>query len=669
MPCSIIRPASSFSNSSPNTIGGTTPAARNVILGGANPAIFDFTATGGGNTIQGNYIGVNAAGTAALGNTQISLSNANNLIGGTAVGAGNVISQIGRDAIFLNESGATGNTIQGNFIGVTADGTTNLGAGSAAISIQRANNNLIGGTDATDGATDGVVRARNIIVGSGGVSIVGASGLGENNIVQGNYIGTNAAGTARLPAGGSAGVGVDIGSPSGNTVGGTAAGAGNVVAGFNIGVRLNFSSNNIVQGNLIGTNAAGTAALPNSTGISLFGSVPASSNNTIGGTTAAARNIISGNGGNGVIINGGDSNILQGNFIGTQADGTTALGNGGNGIELDGGLNNSIGGTTAGAGNIIAFNGIDGVTLPISGPTGNAFLGNSIHSNGTTVNHLGIDLGTNGITPNDAGDPDTGPNNLQNFPVLASATAAGGNTTITGTFNSTPSTNNFRLEFFSNAACDASGNGEGRTFLGSTDRQHGRGRQRDHQHDALDGDRAGRVRHGDGDRRGEQHLGVLTVRRGRDGRADLHGDEYERQRRRLSASGCPRLERQRGRGHDCFRHDCLQRAAHHHAHVRQSGHHRQLRLGRYDHGAGREPAHRQREQQQQDFLDPRNAGRHNQRDDFDARQRRRRRSGQYLRRGDLQSRNADRQQFGHHRQLGGDGRRRHLRQHRRLADR
>src|SRR5205823_12114985 len=100
--------------------------------------------------------------------------------------------------------------------------------------------------------------------------------------------------------------------------------------------------------------------------------------------------------------------------------------------------------------------------------TGNAIRGNSIFSNGTTAQHLGIDLGTNGVTANDAGDGDTGANNLQNFPVLTSASMVGGNTTIQGTFNSTASTNNFTIEFFANAACDASGNGEGKRFLGST---------------------------------------------------------------------------------------------------------------------------------------------------------------------------------------------------------
>src|SRR2546421_7658722 len=250
-------------------------------------------------------------------------------------------------------------------------------------------------------------------------------------------------------------------------IGGTSAGAGNVISGnANEGIVIS-SSSNFIQGNLLGPNAASTAAVlsggsANSGGISISGN-----NNTIGGTTAAARNVISGNDNIGIAISAGTGNTIAGNYIGTQADGNSALPNILSGIEVGGGSGNTIGGTSAGAGNIIAFNADDGVTL--FGGTGIAIRGNSIYSNGTTAQHLGIDLvGTDGVTANDAGDADTGPNNLQNFPVLTAASSMGGTTThITGTLNSTASTQ-FTIEFFSNPTCDTSGNGEGRTFLGST---------------------------------------------------------------------------------------------------------------------------------------------------------------------------------------------------------
>ena len=166
--------------------------------------------------------------------------------------------------------------------------------------------------------------------------------------------------------------------------------------------------------------------------------------------------MISGNGQIGVTINdaGTSNNTVAGNLIGTDASGLAAIPNG-TGVVLSNASNNTIGGTTAGAGNTIANNGV-GVSVTNSG-TGNGILGNSIFSN----TGLGIDLGSDGVTPNDRGDADTGPNNLQNFPVLTAA--AGG---VTGTLNSTANTT-FRVELFGNTACDSSGNGEGAAFLGA----------------------------------------------------------------------------------------------------------------------------------------------------------------------------------------------------------
>ena len=160
---------------------------------------------------------------------------------------------------------------------------------------------------------------------------------------------------------------------------------------------------------------------------------------------------------------------MQGNLIGTQQNGTSPLGNSLGGV-LVGVNNNAIGGIDPGAGNIIAFNGDDGVN--VVGGSGHAIRHNSIFSNGTTNQHLGIDLGTGGVTPNDPNpascpaDVDAGPNNLQNFPVITSASLLTGSIRIEGTLNSTASTT-FSLDFFSIPSCDIAGNGEGQTFLGS----------------------------------------------------------------------------------------------------------------------------------------------------------------------------------------------------------
>ena len=244
------------------------------------------------------------------------------------------------------------------------------------------------------------------------------------------------------------------------------------------------SDGNTITGNFIGTTAAGNAGASISSGFGI--EIDGHFRNTIGGTTPAARNVIGGNS-DGINLNtGSQNNLIQGNFIGLGADGTTAVGNRLHGVVLqgNGGLgvqNNEIGGTVAGAGNTIANNGFAGVAVfgdSVSSRlnTGNTFLGNSIFNNGltNTANLLGIDLvGTtsypadDGATANDLGDSDSGPNFLQNSPVLTSATSGLGSTTIVGTLNSNSKTT-YRIEFFSSPTASGTGFGEGQTFLGFT---------------------------------------------------------------------------------------------------------------------------------------------------------------------------------------------------------
>ena len=221
-----------------------------------------------------------------------------------------------------------------------------------------------------------------------------------------------------------------------------------------------------IEGNFIGTDAAEQAELGNGFEGVL---VNTGKNNTIGGTAPEARNLISANEDDGIEL-GSDarSNKLEGNLIGTKKDGTSDLGNGDNSSGDDGvdifDSDNTVGGAAPGAANTIAFNASDGVR--VSQPdksTGNRILGNSIFSNGD----LGIDLHDNGRTDNDPGDPDTGANNQQNFPVLTSAEkVSGGKTTIKGKLDSTPSTRkkkkSFTVQFFSNPQNED----EGKTFLG-----------------------------------------------------------------------------------------------------------------------------------------------------------------------------------------------------------
>jgi hypothetical protein len=211
-----------------------------------------------------------------------------------------------------------------------------------------------------------------------------------------------------------------------------------------LGIHVLGSRNNQIVGNFIGTDPSGTQAEANANGVSIDGG----RRNIIGGTTPESRNLISGNVGDAVEINQAIRNRVLGNYIGTTKDGTERLGNGSDGVSIIFSSNNYIGGRTATGANTIAYSGDNGVDVRADDfpfdANGNRFLINSIFRN----SGLGIDLGDDGRTANDDGDTDTGPNGLQNFPVLSSATTISGTTTIEGTLNSHPN-ENYRVRFFS----------------------------------------------------------------------------------------------------------------------------------------------------------------------------------------------------------------------------
>jgi hypothetical protein len=293
------------------------------------------------------------------------------------------------------------------------------------------------------------------------------------NTIAGNDIGFDLGGGPSVSP-----RGVLILDAANNVIGGTTPAARNVISGNSadgveiLGIGLP-PSGNLVQGNFIGTDSTGRSALSNGAGApaGAGGGVQLidADNNTIGGTVSGARNVIGGNAVAGILDNGAQNNAIQGNFVGVGADGVTAVPNS-TGVWLMSpnaptppAQNNLIGGTAAGSGNLIEFNSGAGVIVSGATANGNGILGNSINANGG----LGIDLGNDGVTPNSPGGPHTGPNNLQNSPVITAVTPGSSTTTVQGTLNSTPSAA-FRLEFFSSAHCDTSGFGQGQTFLGFT---------------------------------------------------------------------------------------------------------------------------------------------------------------------------------------------------------
>ncbi|NML24397.1 cadherin domain-containing protein [Zoogloea dura] len=359
--------------------------------------------------------------------------------------------------IYIN--GSSNNTIAGNYLGTNAAGDAPAGTSTNPIVINNGNNNLIGGSTAAE---------RNVIAGNYYSGLL-STGTSTGNLVRGNYFGINAAGTTIV---GSAIIQIEMASP-GNTIGGSGVGQGNVISGKLTDVwdfidLWEVASNTVIQGNIIGLNAAGTAALTSTGNDGIY---IRSNNNLIGGTNPGEGNVIGGVVKYGIHIansgSGGSGNIIQGNYIGTDISGTVTIANGLGGVAIDTNANsNLIGGVVAGAGNLIAGNTGNGVLLRSSAGSGNSILGNSIsNSSALGINLQGGTENGSGVTANDVGDADSGPNNLQNHPVLTSAFFSGGDTTVTGTLNSTASTS-YRIEFFSSPTADASGHGEASTYLG-----------------------------------------------------------------------------------------------------------------------------------------------------------------------------------------------------------
>jgi hypothetical protein len=441
---------------------------------------FAIQITGSNVIVAGNFIGTDRGATMSDATTtnsvgvNVSIGNiGNNLIGGSTPAERNVISgNVG--GIILNSQ--LSNTVRGNYIGVTGTGMAALPNGSAGIVIGSVGAATIGGATIGGATATPGQGAGNVISGNGlrGIQI-------ENNglptvigpsTIQGNILGLDANGANAIPNAGPNIYLFDHDLPSTGvarlgpvTIGG--AGAGNILSAGGHGV-FAVAGGTVLQGNRIGTDITGTLARPNTFGVEITGTNLAFVGSAvIGGVGAGEGNIISGNAGDAVRIFLSTA-TFQGNRIGTSASGGV-LGNGGYGIFVDSGLA-TIGGTAAGAGNTIANNGDTGVQVRIGFPAVRAaseaaILGNSITGNALLgINNSAPDV----VTPNDAGDGDSGPNGLQNFPVITSATLGAGNVTVSGTLNSTAGTT-FRVEIFSNQACDTTGFGEGATFLGGFD--------------------------------------------------------------------------------------------------------------------------------------------------------------------------------------------------------
>ncbi len=468
-------------------------AERNVISGNSYDGIVVEGQSTSPNTtgtiIAGNYIGINpATGNTALANgsdgiyvyggaqsTRIGVNASDT----DAAAEQNVISgNIGQGVAF-SDSGTSFNIVAGNLIGTSTLGTVavpNYYGGMDVLS--GASSNRIG----YDGTSSAAIAAleRNVISGNG--SIPGEAGIyidnaGSNsNVIAGNYIGLNAAGTAAMANSGG-GVFIDGGAQS-NRVGSDGNGtmdalktnviSGNTYDGVTIrGVASGTNTTgNIVAGNFIGTNAVGMAALGNANnGVQIEGGAQSNRIGTNGTDTDAANegNVIGGNDYSGILItdSGTNSNTVAGNWIGTNKTGAASLPNAENGVDIaNGAENNPVGGSVALA-SLIIDNTEAGVAVTDTGTTGNSIRFNRIYGNGG----LGIDLGDTGVQVNHAGTT-SGPNSLQNYPLITAATP-GSTTVISGTLISLASTT-YAIDFYADATPDITFYGPGQTYLGST---------------------------------------------------------------------------------------------------------------------------------------------------------------------------------------------------------
>jgi hypothetical protein len=394
----------------------------------------------GGNVLERNFVGVDATGAAAAGNRGhgILVSTDGNTIGGAEAGAGNLVSGNAGDGIRITGSR---NLVMANRIGTDAAGVRaipNRGDGIAS-----GGGNTIGSS---------VSGAGNLVSGNGGVGI----SAGPNDAILGNFVGTDESGRSALGNGrGGIRGGGKIGGSDRTSPTGACSGDCNLVSG-NAGPGILPGDAALVQGNFVGTDAAGTAALANrAAGISIQKSVRV----TVGGNSPAVRNLVSGNAGAGIeLAFEAEGARILGNAIGVDAVGVERLGNAIGVLVRDGARRNQIGGDSATEGNRIAFNSGAGVEVQFSAGPGNTIRGNAIYENGG----LGIDLGGDGVTEDPPGSA-AGLGTFAAFPVLTRATPY----SVEGTLDAAPSAD-YTIELFASPRCDPSGYGEGEAMIALT---------------------------------------------------------------------------------------------------------------------------------------------------------------------------------------------------------
>jgi parallel beta-helix repeat protein len=403
---------------SSNLIGGTGPGSGNLISGNTQSGIYLINNPVVSNVIEGNHIGLSASGTISLRNGQDGITI--NGAGFTTV-LSNVLSGNGNCGVFITGAGATNNVLSGNMIGSDPTGAVALPNLTNGVTLDAVSNNLVGGNIISgnkqyglliysnsvantvfsnhiglsltgvvalpngyggiglQGGWSNIIGPGNVLSGNSGSGLfIGAAGA-SNNTVTGNYIGTDAIGGKPAPNTVS---GLYLQS-SGNKV------TGNVISGNSQnGVFIFSCSNNVLTGNLIGTDATGKNYLGNGFSGVACSNAPA---NIIGGPISPARNVISGNLNSAINLGGTATvhNVVQGNFIGTDITGTASIANRSGGIYLYGAGSNLLGGSIPGAGNVISGNNQEGISVGDPGANGNTIQGNFLGLQSDGMSPLG----------------------------------------------------------------------------------------------------------------------------------------------------------------------------------------------------------------------------------------------------------------------------------------
>ena len=401
--------------------------------------------TQGGNVIEACAIGtstrIDATGNRAHG---VVVDNSpDNRIGGETPATRNWVSGNGNNGIRAFGTGATGLIIQGNYLGVRFDGSTPQANGDVGIQLESVTGARIGGN---------VAGQRNVIAGNtdGGIEVTG----GRDISIVGNWIGLGADGATEVSQGGS---GILATSTVNLRIGGPTAGQGNVIAGHSLdGVTIAGATSTgfSIQNNIIGASADG-AILRGNDGAGV--TIRQARNGVIGGDAEGTGNQVVGNGRAGIqLLDGATGNRLLRNIVGASADGTRDFGNVVQGVLVEDAPGNEVGDGTAANGNLVAFNGADGVA--ITGESTNV----RVSANRLRLNEdLGIDLNADGATLNDEGDVDAGANGSLNFPVLTQVRYDGESVVVEGIVG-----DGARVELYA-VEPDVSGYGEADRFLGA----------------------------------------------------------------------------------------------------------------------------------------------------------------------------------------------------------